>query len=193
MDFLTSPRVARRLVDLLLVLVVGTVALVAAVSLLGPAFGLRPLVIRGASMEPTIHRGSLVLATEGVADRIAVGDVVSFHEPNGTVVTHRVVAITESAVEGTLLTTRGDANPGADPAALPADRVIGRVVFAAPFLGFVSAMLGMPSGILSLVLLAFGLFVLSALIAEVAGGPCPACDAEMAERAADSAGSRSAA
>jgi len=184
---LTSPRVARRLVDLMLVFVVGTVAAIAIVSIVAPAFGLRPLVIRGASMEPSIHRGSLVLAVEGGLQTPSVGDVVSFHEPNGTVVTHRVVGITDSTTEGVLLTTKGDANPAADPAALPASRVIGRVVLAVPFLGFVSAMLGMPSGIASIVLLAFGLFVLSALIGEMASGSCAACEAELAAQAGDGA------
>ncbi len=193
MALLTSPRFARRLADFALLLVVGIVALVAIVSVGAPAIGLRPLVIRGASMEPTIHRGSLVLAGEGADREPAVGDVVSFHEPNGTVVTHRVIGTTDSAVEGLLLTTKGDANATADPAALPSDRVIGRVVVAIPFVGFISAMLGMPSGIVSIVLLALGLFVLSALIGEMSSGPCPACEDEEAALSQDGAGVEAAA
>ncbi len=77
-----------------------------------------------------------------------------------------------------LLTTKGDANADADPTALPAGRVIGRVAVALPALGFVSAILTMPSGIASIVLLALGLLVLTWLIAELTPGRCAACEAE---------------
>jgi signal peptidase len=170
-------RLLRRAVDATLVAVVATIGLVAVISLLAPIAGLRPFVIRGASMEPSIPRGSIVLATDGPDRPIAPGDVISFREANGTIVTHRVVGVA-GVGDDTLLTTKGDANGAADPAALPAGRVIGRVAVALPVLGFVSAMLTMPSGIVSIVLLALGLLVLSWLVAELAPGPCPACAAE---------------
>jgi signal peptidase len=167
-------RVARRSVDAVFVALVATIALVAVVSVVAPLAGLRPFVLRGSSMEPAIPRGALVLATDGADRAIVAGDVVSFREASGTIVTHRVTAVVGTG-EATLLTTKGDANANADPAALPAGRVIGRVAVALPVLGFISAMLTMPSGIVSIVLLALGLLVLSWLIAELTPGPCPIC------------------
>ncbi len=170
-------RLARRSADAALVALVGTVGLVAAISLFSPLVGLHPFVIRGASMEPAIPRGALVLVTDGPDRALAAGDVVSFREANGTIVTHRIVDV-QGAGDDALLTTRGDANAAIDPAAAPAGHVIGRVTVAIPVLGFVSAMLTMPSGIASIVLLALALVVLSWLVAELAPGPCAACAAD---------------
>lgn len=170
-------RLARRSVDAAFVVVVATIAIVAVIGVVAPVVGLRPFVIRGSSMEPAIPRGALVLSTEGADRAIVAGDVVSFREANGTIVTHRVTAVAGTG-DATLLTTQGDANASADPTALPARRVIGRVAVALPALGFISAMLTMPSGIVSIVLLALGLLVLSWLVAELAPGPCEACAAE---------------
>jgi signal peptidase len=170
-------RIARRSVDAILVALVTTIALVAVISVVAPFAGLRPFVIRGSSMEPAIPRGALVLATDGADRAIVVGDVISFREANGTIVTHRATAVVGTG-DATLLTTKGDANRQADPTALPAGRVIGRVAMALPVLGFISSMLTMPSGIVSIVLLALGLLVLSWLIAELAPGPCAICAAE---------------
>lgn len=180
MDLL-APRRVRRAIDIALVAVVGIVAIVALVSVGGPVLGLRPLVIRGSSMEPTVPRGALVLAAESSASTVAPGDVVSFREANGVVVTHRIVAIDGSGAAA-VLTTKGDANPAADPDGLPVGRVIGRVVVALPILGFVAAMLTMPAGLLCIVLLAAGLFVLGALADELDAEPCPVCAAQATER-----------
>ena len=171
-------RLARRTADAALVVLVGTVGLVAAISLLAPLAGLHPFVIRGGSMEPAVPRGALVLVTDGPDRALATGDVVSFREPNGTVVTHRIADIGGPVAGDVLLTTKGDANTSIDPAATPAAHVIGRVAVALPVLGFVSAMLTMPSGIAAIVLLALALLVLSWLLAELAPGPCAACAAE---------------
>ncbi|MCU0504857.1 MAG: signal peptidase I [Chloroflexi bacterium] len=170
-------RLARRSADAALVALVATIGLVAGIGLLAPALGLTPLVIRGASMEPAIPRGSMILVTAGPDRAIAAGDVISFREANATIVTHRVVAIAGTG-DAALLTTKGDANTDRDPAALPAGRVIGRVAVALPVLGFISAMLSLPSGIAAFVLLALGLVALSWLITELAPGPCAACAAE---------------
>lgn len=170
-------RIARRSVDAALVILVATIALVAVIGIVAPLAGLRPFVLRGSSMEPAIPRGALVLATDGADRAIVAGDVVSFREASGTIVTHRVTAVAGTGEE-TLLTTKGDANTNADPAVLPAGRVIGRVAVALPVLGFISAMLTMPSGIASIVLLALSLLVLSWLFAELTPGPCAICAAE---------------
>ncbi len=175
-----SPRTVRRSIDVVLAVVVGLVVVVALISVVGPLLGYRPLSIRGSSVEPTVPRGSLVLASEEATPVLAVGDVVSFREANGVVVTHRVVAIDGSG-PAALLTTRGDANAAADPEQLPVVRVIGRVALSLPLLGLVAAMLTMPVGILCILLLAAGLFVLAALADELDAGPCPACEAQGTE------------
>ncbi|WP_158603962.1 signal peptidase I [Cryobacterium tepidiphilum] len=78
-------------------------------------FGITLLVFRSGSMAPAIHTGALALAQQVPAADVHVGDVVSAHNAQGALITHRVVAI-ESAGGGTYaMTMRGDANDVADP------------------------------------------------------------------------------
>jgi signal peptidase len=179
-----SPRLVRRSIDAMLIAVVALVGVVALISIGGPMLGYRPFLIRGSSMEPAIARGAIALAQEDTSHGILPGDVVSFTESNGVVVTHRVVAVDGSG-RSELLTTKGDANPAADPAPIPAARVAGRVVASVPLLGYLAAMLTTPTGILSIVLLALSLVVISMLVSEMERAPCPLC---ADERASDGAG-----
>ena len=64
-------------------------------------------------MEPAIHLGSVVVVDR--SDRVPqVGAIVTFHDPPGGVVTHRVVAIGPSSFQ-----TKGDANNSVDVTAAP--------------------------------------------------------------------------
>jgi signal peptidase I len=179
-----SPRAVRRAIDAILVVLVALVGVVALISVVGPHLGYRPFLIRGSSMEPTIPRGAVALASEDATGTVRPGDVVSFTEANGVVVTHRVVAI-DGTGPGALLTMKGDANPAADAAPIPAARVLGRVVASVPYLGYLAAMLTMPVGLLSIGLLALGLFIVGMLVDELGRGPCPACAEAAAERSTD--------
>ena len=180
----TPIRYVRRTIDAMLVALVAVVAVIALISVVGPHLGYRPFLIRGSSMEPTIPRGAIALAAEDVERAVAPGDVVSFTEANGVIVTHRVVSV-DGTGPGALLTTKGDANPAADPAPIPAARVLGRVVVSVPLLGYVAAMLTMPAGLLSIGLLAVGLFVVGILVGDLGRGPCPACAEARADGRAD--------
>jgi signal peptidase len=88
------------------------------------------LVVRGGSMEPAIHVGAL-LVIDRDSRSPAVGDIASFTQPDGSIVTHRV-----SAIDAGVYTTTGDANPGPDlTPRLPGD-VLGTSVLSVPYLGF---------------------------------------------------------
>ena len=69
-------------------------------------------------------------------ESLQVGDVIAFINPDDdkTVVTHRIVKISLKEEETTFI-TRGDAN-NADDDSLPADKILGRVNVAIPFIGF---------------------------------------------------------
>ena len=79
------------------------------------------IVITG-SMEPTIKVGDAVFVHKQSAYN--VGDIVTFIDNNGNVVTHRVVSVTDG-----LYTTQGDANNVADRQMLTTDNICGRVLF----------------------------------------------------------------
>lgn len=102
------------------------------------AAGLRPLVVRSGSMEPTITTGGMVIVRTTDARDVRVGDVVAVERPDGVRVTHRVLS-TEPAAGGQVsLRLKGDANPDPDPFPVVVPEV-GEVVYSAPWLGRASA------------------------------------------------------
>lgn len=117
---------------------------VTGVTVLASQTGLRPLVVRSGSMEPTIPTGAMVLVRRIDAAEIRPGDVVAVERPDRTRVTHRVVTV-EPHGETAELTMKGDANE--DPDALPVTvRHADRLVHVVPALGRVGAWFATPRG-----------------------------------------------
>jgi len=89
------------------------------------------------SMRPALDPGTLVIvqSTSGPS-QIHVGDIVEYSASfiSGNVV-HRVIA-EKAAQGGALFTTKGDNNTSPDPLPVPYNKVIGKVVFSVPYLGF---------------------------------------------------------
>lgn len=115
------------------------------------------LVVRSGSMEPTIAIGSIVIV-DRAAHSPAIGAIVSFREPDGSVVTHRIVG-----VEGGQFVTRGDANRSPDAIHRPAASIYGAVVLSLPYAGYAVHALQQPAVFLLLLLGSGGLIVIGAL------------------------------
>src|SRR3989344_7930455 len=93
-------------------------------------------IVKSGSMEPSISVGSLVVIKPFEAYK--VGNVVTFGRDTKTEIptTHRVVSVRET--EGTIwYTTKGDANEEADPQEIAGREVIGKVLVAVPYAGFI--------------------------------------------------------
>lgn len=99
--------------------------------------GLATFVVTGGSMEPTIHKGSLVLVQPALPAAVRTGDVITFSQYDQTT-THRVTAI-ERTPDGLLFTTKGDANPVADPEPKSFPAYVGIVRGALPVAGYAVA------------------------------------------------------
>ncbi|EFQ83862.1 signal peptidase I [Aeromicrobium marinum DSM 15272] len=115
------------------------------IALAGMAFDVRPVIFRSGSMEPEIQTGALALSRTTDASELVVGDVVTVRDARGVLVTHRIVSLTTSGSEATLV-LQGDANPvpDADPYVVQsADRIL----FDVPRLGYVVSALSGPAGI----------------------------------------------
>jgi signal peptidase I len=120
----------------------GRVVLLAVVAVLVAGFaptllGLHRYVLTGVSMEPSIHRGSLIFdETVPVAD-LKVGDVITYVPPGADhQLSHRIVSI---AVRGgeRRYRTKGDNNPVADPATFTLPHATqARVRFSIPYAGW---------------------------------------------------------
>jgi len=93
----------------------------------GLVAGYRPVVLQTGSMADTAPAGSLVVTAPRAAEGIEVGDIVVMETDGELPVTHRVIAIEETAV-GPVARTQGDANEFADPApyALTGDQLVAR-------------------------------------------------------------------
>ncbi|HEY7525511.1 MAG TPA: signal peptidase I [Candidatus Limnocylindria bacterium] len=115
------------------------------------------LVVRSGSMAPTIATGSVTIV-DRAAQTPEVGDIVSFRTADGSLVTHRVVGITDAG-----FLTRGDANPSNDWAPRPPRSVYGTVLVSLPVLGYFIHTLEQPAAFLLLLLGSGGLLVLGAL------------------------------
>lgn len=112
----TSPSLIRAIGGgLAVVLVVGIWYVTLAPSRFGGP--LTPVLVRGVSMEPTYSTGDLVLAYRGTP---RVGDVLTYQHPDGAVVIHRLVEITE---DGYL--TQGDNVAAPDPWIVAPEDVLG--------------------------------------------------------------------
>jgi len=99
--------------------------------------GLATFVVTGGSMEPTIHKGSLVIDEPVTADKLKLGDVITFDHYDQTT-THRIVGL-EGSANGTMFSTKGDANQIPDPEPLTFPGRVGVVKVAVPGLGYAVA------------------------------------------------------
>jgi signal peptidase len=124
----------------LTVLLIGLVALVAAVTVVPRAIGAVPLTVLTGSMEPALAPGDLVVVRPTPTDDIRVGDVITFQpvSDDPTLVTHRVIGLTVGSGGVTGFTTQGDANNAADDP-IVADQVKGRVAYSVPWIGHLTS------------------------------------------------------
>ncbi|GAC1459663.1 MAG: hypothetical protein NVSMB8_09490 [Candidatus Limnocylindrales bacterium] len=101
------------------------------------AAGFATFVVTGGSMEPTIHKGSLVIDQPVTADKLKLGDVITYDRADQTT-THRIVGV-EGSANGTLYSTKGDANTVGDPEPMTFPGRVGLVKLAVPGVGYVVA------------------------------------------------------
>jgi signal peptidase len=105
------------------------------------------------SMNPDIQTGSIVVVTRVAASDVKVGDVITFQPPaRSNFVTHRVQTLDASSGLP-VVTTKGDANPVADPWTLTLRGSGWRYLFSVPFLGYVLAAAQSGLGRMGLVLI----------------------------------------
>ncbi|MEM7338195.1 MAG: signal peptidase I [Actinomycetota bacterium] len=139
------------------VAVAGTLAVAVAL-----VVGYRPVVLTTSSMAPTAPAGSLLIVESQPAETVEVGDMVVMARANGTLVTHRVIAL-NTAGPNIAAITKGDANPIPDsqPYVLSDDQYVVRYVV--PAAGRVLAPLlgpGVAFGLLVAIVLAMALLII---------------------------------
>ncbi len=101
-------------------------------------FGVRPALISGISMEPTIRAGDIAITRPVSPDEVQVGDIVRFRQGK-TAILHRVIEIQQENGK-TIFITQGDNNNSADEP-WEADQLEGELVLVIPKVGWVAIFL----------------------------------------------------
>lgn len=107
--------------------------------------GLEVLVVQSGSMEPAYPTGSLVYLKKVDADKLDVGDVVTFKLSANVQGTHRIIEVVEQDGQR-LFRTKGDANEHADNGLLHPNDIVGQVIFGIPMMGYAIAYIQNPPG-----------------------------------------------
>lgn len=122
----------------------------------------RIYIVESGSMLPTLKIDSMLIVRELPADKIGIGDIVSYYGEGVDVrITHRVVDIKDN---GNTFITRGDANNINDPNILEKDRLIGKVVFSIPFVGKIFKTLSNPISIIILIIIGMAWILIPMLV-----------------------------
>ncbi|MCL2022892.1 MAG: signal peptidase I [Oscillospiraceae bacterium] len=100
--------------------------------------------VSGESMQREIPKGSLIFVKKIEAEKIQIGDTITFHHSSGDVVTHKVVDIEDNyANDGSKgFRTQGSESLEVDEEVVLSHRVIGVVVKHFPKIGKAFAFLG---------------------------------------------------
>jgi signal peptidase I len=130
--------ITTRIVNGATTLIVGVVALAAVVAAAGLVLGFRAEPVLSGSMAPKMPIGSAAIVKEVPASTIVPGDVVTFSDPTDPQrrITHRIQHLIVRPGGQVLYTTKGDANPTADPWQLRLPGQVGRRVVVVPDLGY---------------------------------------------------------
>ena len=100
--------------------------------------GAKGYAVTSNSMADTLKRGDVVFVKPVTFDELQVGDVVTVESADGKFhFTHRIVEINKA--EGTV-STRGDANDSDDPMPTDGEKIVGKMWYKVPLLGYLSVL-----------------------------------------------------
>ncbi len=152
-----KPKVGNVLFNFLAIITVISVGFVA----FNIFFGAKGYAVTSESMNPTLSRGDIVFSREADFDELEIGDIVTVGSQElDEYFTHRIVEI--DRVNKTI-TTKGDNNPEKDPMATPAEKIVGRMWYSVPLLGYFAIVFGGLSQTNGLIILAIAAVTLIAL------------------------------
>jgi len=137
-----------QVVFLTLIVSIGLLLLVSILPITG---NLKIFVVLSGSMEPAIKTGSVIVVKP--TKDYKIGDIITFgkNTRTETPITHRIVEIIDD--NGRVkYATKGDANNAADNSQVASNRVIGKVYFKAPYLGYAIDSAKKPYGFLFIII-----------------------------------------
>jgi signal peptidase I len=116
------------------------------------------MAVLSGSMEPSIKTGGVVFVKP--EPDYHAGDVISFSVAAGNKVstTHRIVEVKTEGGKTTYI-TKGDANSEADNGEVDKRNVVGKVIFALPYAGYLLAFIRQPMGFIAAVVIPSSLVI----------------------------------
>ena len=136
----------RKICSFLSTIIMVVLLALAAVLVVPVLMGYTELAVLTGSMQPTIPVGSLIYVKEVEPSALQVGDVVTYQLEGDTMVTHRVISNDPSR---SVVVTQGDANQDPD-GEIAYDRIVGKMDFHIPYLGYISMNIRTKTGILAI-------------------------------------------
>jgi signal peptidase I len=114
---------------------------------------LQILVVLSGSMQPTFHAGDVIVTVDTPVHSLQVNDIITFRSPDNpkSLMTHRIIKILYDTQVLTFQ-TKGDANEDPDQYVVSSEQVVGRMVLAIPYVGYVGQISHSFIGFLLLVL-----------------------------------------
>ena len=116
--------------------------------------GAKGYAVTSDSMKDTINIGDIVFVKPVSFEELEVGDIITVTSTGERFnFTHRIVGIDRQA---RTVTTRGDANNSDDPMPTEAERIVGRVWYSVPLLGYLAIAFSDDLRTTTIIILAFG-------------------------------------
>lgn len=111
--------------------------------------GIKTYAVVSGSMEPAYPTGSLLYVKSADAQDLKVGDAITFMLDEDTVATHRIIEILPDEEDESVIRfrTQGDANDTADGTPVHCKNIIGKPLFAIPYLGYFAHFVQNPPGL----------------------------------------------
>lgn len=111
--------------------------------------GIKTYAVISGSMEPTYPTGSLLYVKNIDAKDLKVGDAITFMLDEDTIATHRIIEIIPDEEDGSVIRfrTQGDANDTPDGTPVHNKNIIGKPMFAIPYLGYFAHFVQNPPGL----------------------------------------------
>ena len=123
----------RRILRNILAILISLIGLFVMVMLVS---GTKGFAVQSDSMAPRMKRGDAVFVRRVDFEKLAVGDIISAHFPDGSgVFTHRITAID---ADKRTIRTRGDHTLSDDPLTTKESDIIGKLWFTLPYVGYIS-------------------------------------------------------
>lgn len=150
----------KRICNILNTVIMVILLIIACIFIVPKILGMDTLAVLSGSMEPNIPVGSIIVIDDVKFEDLKVNDVVTYSLSDSTLVTHRVIDIDN---DSQLIKTKGDANDVDDGEPISFNRIVGKLVFSVPLLGYLSIYMKTPLGIAILCAIIFVLILLNFL------------------------------